>query len=402
MNTKNFILVFGIVLLILSMQNIFALGITPGRTTINFESGVTKTISFSVLNSENKDMSVVFMIRGDLASYVNLSNSYAEFSSSESSKSFTYTVNFPQVASSPGKHEVEIVALEAPKDFKEAGTFMGATVAVVSQLHIYAPYPNKYLEAELNVVEQTAGKTTFLVPVTSRGKVDIVSAKATIDLYNGAGEKVVTLETNEESLNSLERKELYVAWDTSVNPGRYNAVVTVRYDNEIATVLKEFNIGEMFLEINEVTIKDFSLGGIAKFNAFVENKWSSNLKEIYLNILVYNAQGEIMADFKSPTYDINALEQSELVAYWDTAGVKAGTYDGKLILRYGEKSTEKNIQMKITEDSIEVSGLTGHVVVSGSSGFSTTNLLLILVIFLIVVNIVWFVIVKRLLNKNRR
>lgn len=156
----------------------------------------------------------------------------------------------------------------------------------------------------------------------------------------------------------------------------------------------------MFLEILEVNVNNFQLGEIAKFEALVENKWSSDLKEVFLNILVYNNDNEIMADFKSPTYDIPGLSQSQMIAYWDTAGVKAGTYDGKLILKYGEKSTDKNVEMKISDDSIEIVGLTGRVIVKGKGGFNINNILIILVVFLIIVNIIWFAIVKRMLKKK--
>ncbi|MFH1151649.1 MAG: hypothetical protein V1788_00825 [Nanoarchaeota archaeon] len=399
MKSKFCLSIFGILFGILIMQSILAIGITPARTTINFEQGLSKEVSFSILNSEKKDMSVVFTVRGDLAEYITLNQAYAEFSSSEESKSFTYLITLPQSSLSSGKHEAEIVALEVPKDVKEKGTFVGATLAVVTQLHVYVPYPDKYVDAEVNVIE-SGGQTIFFIPVTSRGKLDIVEIKATIDIYSGDEQKIATIDSNTDSLLSLERKELVAKWDASVNPGRYKAVVTVRYDNEVTTVLKGFNIGEMFLELQEIIVKDFQLGGIAKINALVENKWSSLLKDVYLNILIYNNEGETMADFKSPNYEIPSLSKLEMVAYWDTAGVREGTYDGKIILKYGEKATERNVQIKITNSNIEFIGLTGLVVVKGGGGFNLNKLLVAVVILLVIFNFIWFVIVKRIMKKR--
>ena len=306
-------LIFGLLLIII-IQNVFAIGITPGRTTINFEPNLQKQGYFSIINSENKEMSVVFMVRGNFSEYVTLSETYAEFSKEESTKSFTYTINLPSKIDTPGRHEIEIVALETPKEIKEKGSFVGATVAVITKVDIYVPYPDKYVEMEINVVESN-GKEIFLVQTINRGELNIVNLNAIIDVYNGFGEKIVTLETDTQSLASLERKELTAEWNADVNPGRYEAIVTVKYDNEVVNLKKDFNIGEMFLDILEINIPDFELGSIAKFNALVENKWSSNLKEVYLNIVVYNANGKVMADFKSPTYDINSLSKSEMVAY---------------------------------------------------------------------------------------
>ncbi|MBU0894871.1 MAG: hypothetical protein KKF48_02475 [Nanoarchaeota archaeon] len=401
-NKSILLLITFILMSILMLQFISSVGITPGRTTLNFEPGLSAEVPFSIVNTENKDMSVVFAVRGELANYITLNSAYSEFSSTENSKSFSYNINLPVKFEKPGLHEAEIVAMEMPKDIKETGAFVGATVSVITQLYVYVPYPNKYIDGDLNIIEAGADeKTIFLMPVINRGKLNIVNAKVVIDIYTSLNEKIITLESNPISLNSLERKEIVVDWESDVNPGKYLAVVTIVYDNEILKLEKEFNVGELVLEIEEVIVKDFELGGIAKFNALVQNKWSEDLKDVYLNILVYNDEGEIMADFKSPTYDINSLTKAEMVAYWDTAGISTGTYEGKLILKYGDKSTDRNIQLKITEYDIEILGVTGRVSVKQSSNFNINNLLVILLVFLIVANIVWFVVVKKILKKKK-
>jgi len=389
-----------LVLIFLASQ-ISALGITPGRTSLNFEPGMHQQISFSVLNTENKDLGVIFAARGDLAEYITFEQTSADFSAGEESKSFVYNLNLPQKFEKPGRYEAEIIVLEVAKGAKDVGASVGGTIAVISQLHVYVPYPNKYVEAEANVIEND-GKLTFIVPVYNRGKLDVVSIKANIDIFDSDETKIVSLETDEQSMKSFERKELSAEWKPGVNPGRYKAVITVRYDNEVTTVLKEFNVGEKFLDILEVNVLDFELGGIAKFNALVENKWSSQLHEVYLNILVYNNEGEVMADFKSPTYDIDPLSKTEMVCYWDTAGVQKGTYSGKLVLRYGEKSTERSVEMKISDYSIEVVGLTGRVIVEGKEGgFNLTTILILVIGILVVANVIWFVLIKRFMDKFR-
>ena len=401
MNNK-FIFIFVLVFLVGTLNLVSSLGITPGRISLNFESGVSRQLAFSVLNPDGKPIDVLFMIRGDLADYIVFNEDKIHFNSGETLKSFSYTLNLPMNFDKPGKYSAEILVLQVAKTDPELVTSVGAAVGVISELDVYVPYPNKYVEAEVNVIENN-GKLTFVISSINRGKLDIVNLKANIDILNGAGEKITFLSTNTESLLSLERKEIYVEWAPEVNPGRYKAVATVIYDEEVTSVYKEFNIGEVFLEILEVNVPGFELGSIAKFDALVENKWSSNLKEVYLNILVYNNEGEIMADFKSPTYDIEALTQSKMIAYWDTAGVRQGTYDGKLILKYGEKSTEKNIQMKISEYDLEVVGLTGHVLVKGKgTGLSTNTILILVVAILVVANIIWFVLIRKILKKKNK
>ena len=158
----------------------------------------------------------------------------------------------------------------------------------------------------------------------------------------------------------------------------------------------------MSLQILEVLVKDFQLGEIAKFNALIENKWSDQISDSYLNIIVYNEEGEVMADFKSPNYDLSGLSKSELVAYWDTGGVSAGTYEGKLILKYGDREIEKNIQLKISSDELEVIGITGQVIVrGGDSDINWNTILIIVIVVLLVLNIVWFVIIRKFMRRKK-
>lgn len=396
---KNVIFIF--VLVLLSLSFVSSIGITPGRTTIDFQPGLSQEVKFSVINTEHKDMNVVFFVRGDLNESVKLSTAIAVISASENSKEFTYKVDLPRRMDNPGKYVTEVVAMQLPDDLENQGSFVGASVAVASQLHVYVPYPNKYLEGELNVVSDDEGKIVFLVPLVSRGDLDIVNVRAIIDVYTPLNEKVATIETVTNALPSLGRVELAASWQPNINPGRYLAVATIIYDNEVLELRKEFNVGESLVDIEDVYVNDFHLGDIAKFNALINNKWSSEIKDTFLNILVFNSESKILADFKSPTYNLAPLSKSEMVAYWDTAGVHQGSYDGKLVLRYGDKSVDKNIQLKISESKIEISGLTGRVLVRSEGDSDISSLLVMGVVVLVLINIVWFFIVRRLMKKRK-
>ena len=94
-NNKLFILITLFLLItLITIQNISSIGITPGRTTINFEPSLQKQVSFSVVNTEKQDMSVVFTVSGELADYITLNQAYAEFSAGEEVKSHRFWVFF--------------------------------------------------------------------------------------------------------------------------------------------------------------------------------------------------------------------------------------------------------------------------------------------------------------------
>ena len=119
-------------------------------------------------------------------------------------------------------------------------------------------------------------------------------------------------------------------------------------------------------------------------------------------MIIYDEDGNTMADFKSPTYEISKLSKSEMDAYWDTEGIKKGTYDGKVILNQGEEHSEINVKVKISDYDIEIIGLTGRVIVEGKVKFNLNNFLIGLVIFLIIANIIWFLVVKKLRKKRKK
>jgi hypothetical protein len=394
---KNYLILVSLILGILFIQNISAIGITPARTNINFEPGLVKEVNFSIINSENKEMSVVFSVKGELAQYITLSQEFADFSSSEKEKSFKYTLELPQDFENPGKYEAEIVALEVSKDVKESGTFVGAALAVITQVYVHVPYPDEYIETEFKIVSSEQGSNTlFLIPITNRGKVDVSEIQAIIDIYSPSGEKIASVESLKESLKKLERKELSATWFANVSSGKYTANLTLMYNGKQKSFLKDFEVGEILLEIKEVVVRDFQLGEIAKFELLIQNKWSHEVKDTYVRIIVYNPNGSTLVEFKTPNQDFEPLEEIKLPAYWDTVGVNEGIYDGKLILNYGEnKKAERDIQLKVTDYDLEVIGLTGKVVVRGGGKLNLTNILIAIVILLILSNVIWFVVLKK-------
>lgn len=384
----------------LLIEDATALGITPGRTSIDFAPNLEKEVQFSVLNNENKEMDVIFFVQGELNKSLSLFETKTEFKKEESSKGFRYKIKLPEKLE-PGLHTGDVVALELPK-LSEGETFVGATVAVVTQLYVFVPYPGKYVDFDFNVLNPEQGDTaTFVVPVVNRGKLGIGEVRAVIDIYTVLNEKIATLETDHNSLSPGGRTELSVQWLVNVNPGKYFARISVFYDGESKSMEKEFGIGENVLSIESILVNEFTLGEIAKLQILVDNKWNQELKGVFASLIVYNPNSEIMADVKSSSEDISPLSRKELLAYWDTVGVEEGEYDGKLMVVYGEKSSDKNLLLKISADSLDITGV-GYAIRGkrGGTGVTLTSILLVLVIVLLVVNLAWFVFFRRFIGRK--
>ncbi|MBR9706258.1 hypothetical protein GOV14_04435 [Candidatus Pacearchaeota archaeon] len=389
-----------VVMLLIVISNVCALGITPARRTIDYETGKNSVVPISVLNSDHKNIEVVLMVQGELNKSIKVSPAKLVFEPSEESKTFEYKLDLPS-GLTPGLHTAEVVALEVQTS--EGGDFVGATVAVATQVHVNVPYPGKYLDADLNVLNaEQGGVANFIVPIVNRGKLGIGGARALIDVYNLDYEKKASIETDLLEVGAKQRRELSGQWSVDVNPGNYIAKVTLMYDGETLVFEKQFSVGSRSLSIESIFVNNFQLGQIAKLQILVENKWGEEVKGVFANLLVYNHENQVMADVKSSTENIPSLEKKELIAYWDTVGVEEGEYDGKLMVKYGQKSSDKNLVLKVSEDRLDVVGVGYAISPRGGNGVDITMVLLILVVILLVVNLAWFVFFKRINSKSKK
>ncbi|MAH46316.1 hypothetical protein CMI37_10825 [Candidatus Pacearchaeota archaeon] len=390
------ILLIGIML----VANVSALGITPARTTIDFEPGFQREVGFSVLNSEGKDMSIVVYVQGELNASIGVSENTFQMSASEESRQLSYNVNLPAKLS-PGLHIGEVVVMQLPGKSGTSEAFIGAALAVVTQLYVQVPYPGKYAEATLNIINANQGdEVVFVIPVLSRGEFDLVSVKANVDIYNKMGEKVDSFNTNEISVDSGARREIVYKWEADVPVGAYRALATLIYDGEVVQLEGGFNVGSEVLDLQGIDVRDFSLGDIAKLEMLVENKWSEPIRGAYTQTEVYNKDGEVSADFKSPEYIIPALSKEVMISYWDTSGVKAGTYDTRVYLKYGDVSIPNDLKLKVEQNKIGIIGL-GYVISADSEGGGNTLVVVLVIgiVTLVLINLLWFFFLRKRLRR---
>ena len=404
MSKKFFLLAFGFFLILLVMPDVLALGITPGRTTFEYEPGQTKEIDFTVINSENRDVDIAVLVQGDLNQSISVSEVSFTLKAGES-KTLRYEINIPSDLS-PGQHLSEVVALQLPGKSPTSEAFIGAAVGVATQISIFVPFPGKYAEAGFNIIgPDDGGKVTFAIPILSRGDLDLARVRGTVDIFSSLNEKIETISTNEIGILSKQRGEIVAEWDSSeFPPGPYRAVANIIYDEQVLTLENEFTVGRRALEVQNIEVNDFFLGDIAKFEILVENKWNNPIKGAFAEMFVYNNEGDALANFRSATQDIQPLEKALIVAFWDTAGVRTGNYDSSLVLKYGDSSERQDFKLEVSENEINVIGL-GYVISaspsnSGGSEFSgLTFILITAIVVLILINLLWFLILRKKLKK---
>ncbi len=402
---RKIVLLF-IIIGILFSGGVLALGITPGRSTFNYESGVEKKVDFSVVNDGRRDVNLVVLVSGEFNESIGLSENSFKMGANEKSKGLSYTLKMP-AGLTPGLHTSEIQVIQLPEKSSSGGAFVGGVVGVATQIYVNVPYPGKYAEGELNIVgPDEKGKVTFAIPVVNRGDLDLARVKGVVDIYSSLNEKIATVNTNELSLLSKERKEIVAEWDSSiVKPGPYRAAASVLYDEKALSLEKEFSVGVRKLNVEDIAVNDFSLGQIAKFEILVNNQWSEKVKDAYANIVIYNKDNEKMAEFKSANYDLDPLSKSLMVAFWDTKGVKAGTYDSSLFLKYGDSSEQRDLKLDVSDKAINIIGFGYTLRASGLAAnaglFSMTNILIGVVVLLVIINLSWFMFLRKKFVKKK-
>jgi len=373
-----------------------AIGLTPGRTTLDFEAGAEKEISFTIINNEHKEFNALVYVEGDMKNSVTIEKNIIEFKETDNSKDFRFKFRMPESMEKPGEYWTKIIVMEIPSEItpkKPEGQAVVATTAVVHQIKVKVPYPGKYVNIEVSVSEAEPGETaTFFVKLFSLGTEKIYQASAIVDILGPTNEKIDSIESDIISIEPKTTGELIIPWKANVNPGLYQAVITVNYDGKAASVRKTFSIGTLRIEVLDIKVRNFVLGEIAKFEINVENKWNERVENVYAEMTITNQRGDVIGNFKSASIDVEPLQRATLYAYWDTQGVEKGTYDAKLVLHYANKTSEKMLKTIVGLESIEteIIGLTARAVTIKGGAGPGSDILVPLVLILIFINIGWF------------
>lgn len=356
--------------------------------TINFEAGLTKNLNVVVENIEKKDFELIVYSEGELAENIFLEKSKFSLTKEQNSVEIPYKISLPEDLN-PGIHSVDIVVLKI---------FEGKTESIITNVYVVVPYPGKYAEAELSVENSIKDREArFKVFVKNLGKVDLSNVEATIDIYSDLGEKIDTLNTESISITASQTKEIISKWSVDVAVGNYKAVGNLFYDNEVYEFEKTFRVGSDVLELQQVYVRDFSLGGIAKFEFLVENQLDEVLKDVYVEAEIKKGENSV-AEFKSSRYDVPFSSKYVLVAFWNTKNIASGNYDFFVSFITPNKNFKQELEIEILEDDIKVSGLDYSL--REKNSFIDKNkyvgILAIVVIVLILINVAWMLFGRKL------
>jgi hypothetical protein len=197
-------------------------------------------------------------------------------------------------------------------------------------------------------------ESTFAVEITNLGEKTIF-ATPVIDILGPFNEKIAVLKGEEVTIKPKEKEIVNIKW-TPTTMGSYYAKTSVIYNEHEARDEKMFTIGDVFIDVDSISVDKFTLGGVAKFDILLKNEWNQPIDSVYADIAITDEKGERYAISKTASKSIEAFGRQKLEAYWETTNVEKGKYKLSVSLNYLDKKTDKTFDIEVGFDSIVVSG----------------------------------------------
>lgn len=353
MNRKT---ILWIIVLLVFASNAFALGIAPGHQDITFEPNSNHRVKLKITNNDQAQFTAVLYAQGELAEYITFEQASVDFSDGAREKYVYYSVDLPASFDKQGLHQADIVVRAMPLESDSKGIGVSASVAVISKLNIIVPYSGKYAEITLFSPNFEIGKpSNFAVEVRNLGTEDILKAQAIIDIYGPLNNKIDTVYSDIVPITSKDKELLVVKWTPTLSPGSYYAVATVVYDEFNVQDVQNFALGTMMVEVVDISVKDFTLGGIAQFDILISNNWNLPVNEVYAETTVKDNTGKTYAKFKTASVDLPAFGKQRVESYWDTATVGPGEYQMEIDLNYLDQKSKNIFDILVSLDGIQTS-----------------------------------------------
>jgi len=345
-------LVLAFILLIL-IQEASSIGVTPTNFEVWFEPDKEADYRFAARVRETEPSNVVLYAKGDLSDNIIFPVNETELVPEEWTD-FNFTIKFPALMA-PGLHENRVgIAGKAKSGPDGGGTGIGVIAGVEILLYVRVPFQGRFLE--LKNFEISTGEVNkpveFLITVRNLGKEKVDDATARITIKDGKGELIGTITSDSKQIEPRETSTLRAEWTTS-SPGEYIAEALLIYDNNRLTVPpKNFRVGDLLVDIYNVSAPPIKKGEVAKVNVDIRSMWNLQIDKVYADLIVKDASGAQVGEGVSQTVDLGKWSTASLLIYWDSKAMPVGDYTGNVVLHYAGKTSEKPVIIQIKNPSI--------------------------------------------------
>lgn len=304
------------------LYDVLALGISPSTREVYFEPGIEKTLSYHIINNENKNISVSLAVSGDLKDYIILNDSIVDVPDTEEKRKLYYTLNFPSEIE-PGNWKAEIIATS--RSSVKAGTSSGpgntitASMSIASEISVIAASPDNYLIAELDAHDVPEnGSLHFDIAMNNLGDKNLHNVFAAISIYSPEGTLIIEFDTSMKDIRKHSKSHIQASLPVysidNLTYGKYYANAAVYYDGLTAKSRDEFKVGEPEIIVSNITL--FKVGDNAyRFDIDTISEWNSPINGAYVILDVKDIAGSLMPQLKSYLFDIVPMEHKIITLY---------------------------------------------------------------------------------------
>lgn len=378
------------VMMVLLSSLVSGLGISPGEKKIAFKLDEVQKIKYTVINNEHKNMVVLIYADGDIANNVRFASEQLTLTSSEDSKDFEIEMSMP-ASMHPGDNTGRIIAEETIENLSFLGTMGQGRIRVISKLVVMVPYPEKYVDVNLDVRRDDAGKTEVVTKMTNLGLKDIQALNMELGVYE-EDKKVQDLKSAVSGglLRGEETTSISEIDRNTLPGGLYSVVASIKYDDYTLEVSRDFEIGENFVKVLSYT-KYFLQDSVNKFEIDVQSDWNKKIKQAYATIDISRYNKEV-AKLRSQSYDIEPREKKTVSAYWDTSGLELGKYDANMSILSSNRSVHQLGEVSIVDPETYKKMM--------SKPFYKSWIFIVIVAIVVVNAVFWFFIIRKLRKKR--
>ncbi len=399
------IFLLGILLLFFIPQTM-GISIRPGVIKMNLIPGFERQFEFWVGNTLDEPIGVdilTFVLSDGLTGALKTDTTHLELGPREA-KRFQVTLKIPENIIAPGVNVLQVAVYEVRKQNSPSG--INVRAAVASTLEIRGLYPGKYLEAGLGINGDVAKQVDFDLEVNNFGTERIDTTKAKFEIYNVLDNSFVMQVDGANTIDSLDSwksGKITASVDTSsIKEGQYKVVATIFYDANVTKTDAFFRIGQYNLQIAHFPDSGTS-GIINEFPVKIKSDWNQPFYDVYVSASI-KKNGETIRSFETPKITLGAFDAKVLIGYLDLKDVEIGEYDAEVRVYFSGGVVVQNGLFKVYDAQgnlykQEVVRKGGFVSQKPKKPFwTTTNILIIVIVFLIVLNALWFM--KYLRNKE--
>ncbi len=397
------LMIFIVVSIVMCSSQVVGFGVAPSKYSFDIGDDV-EALQLRIINSQQEDLMLSLDVEGPLSEYITLPQNIISVKPGESQKTIKYNIDIPEDLP-PGMSESAVIIKNiGGSSSKDEGSKVRASVSIKQKINVFSPYPERFVDGDLFVQAATIQEPiTFSAHVKNKGSAD-TDVSGSISIRTPSNTEVGRLQIPNRRLDSLSSKKIRVSYDGLENSGVYIAQAHLNYADKHLKMEEQFMVGNKEVEVSEVTTGEFNLGEIVRLDLSLDNKWNQEIKDVSAEVEVLSEDGTVVGSSKTTTTDVKAHDFASLQAYWDTEGIKPGTYDIGVRVMFDNIVSEYYFNAVVGADSIDVTSdkVTGKVSGSDSDGEDPNiyTVLMLLVIAIIVINVSWFILIKKKLLKK--